>query len=84
VKDEDMSKVKLFACGKMGHYVVQCPNKKGKKKKDVVASTEVDEFTSRFYIEFASSTKVDEFALVVSLATRVTSSRVWFVDSGAF
>lgn len=68
-----MRKVKCFACGKLGHYALQSPNKKGKKK-GVTASAEVDEFTSRF------DTK---FALVLNLATHVTSFDVWFVDSGA-
>ena len=38
-----LSKVKCFSCNKMGHYAVVCPNKK-KKKKQIAASTKVDEF----------------------------------------
>ena len=34
---KDMSKVKCFACQKMGHYAGQCPNKK--KKKQQTAAT---------------------------------------------
>jgi hypothetical protein len=30
-QQRDMSKVKCFACNKMGHYVRQCPNRKKKK-----------------------------------------------------
>lgn len=70
-----MSKVKCFACGKLGHYVVQCPNKKGKKK-GIADSTKVDEFASRFDIEFS---------LVASLASvSVTFYGVRFVNSGAY
>eukprot|EP00253_Pinus_taeda_P032489 PITA_32489 len=71
---EDMSKVKCFACGKMGHCVVQCPNKKGKMKQGVAASVDVDDFATIFD---------SECALVASLATHVTSSHAWFIDSGA-
>lgn len=44
-KTKDMSKVKCFACNKMGHYVVTCPNKN--KKKQVVALIEVNELSSQ-------------------------------------
>jgi hypothetical protein len=42
-----MSKVKCFACQKMGHYVGQCPHKK-KKQGGTTATTEEDEFASQF------------------------------------
>lgn len=73
-KENDMSKVKCFARGKMGHCVVQYPNKKGKKEQRFLASANVDDFVAMFD---------SECALVVSLATRATSSRAWFIDSGA-
>ena len=71
-QNKDMSKVKCFACGKMGHYAIQCPNKKGKKKQGVEASTDVDDFAAMFD---------SECALVVSLATHITSSLAWFIDN---
>ena len=43
-----MSKVKCFACQKMGHYAGQCPNKKKKKNQHTAATTEIDGFTVRF------------------------------------
>jgi hypothetical protein len=44
---KDMSKVKCFACHKIGNYASQCPNKrKGKKETQVATSTstEIDDF----------------------------------------
>ena len=47
-----MSKVKCFACQKMGHYAGQCPNKK-KKKQQIAATAEIDEFAVRFERDFS-------------------------------
>ena len=60
----------------MGHYVVTCPEKKNKDRgKNVAASTEIDSFASQFE---------REFSFIASLSfTVVSSSIVWFVDSGA-
>ena len=66
-----MSKVKCFACHKFGHYVVQCPNK---KKKQVAASVDLEEFSSKFE---------REFSLIACLFTCSGSSRVWYIDNGA-
>jgi hypothetical protein len=70
---KDMSKVKCFACHKMGYYVGQCPNKK-KKQIGTAASAKVDEFTSQFE---------REYSLLVSLSTVETPSSVLYIDSGA-
>jgi hypothetical protein len=70
----DMSKVKCFACNKMGHYVGQCPNRKKKKQGGTTTSTEEDEFASQFE---------REMSLLVSLSTVETPSSVWYIDSGA-
>jgi hypothetical protein len=72
--EKDMSKVRCWACQKMGHYAVTCPERKRGKVKNVAASTEIEEFSSRFD---------QEFSLVVGLATSVTSSTMWYIDSGA-
>ena len=70
-QQRDMSKVKCFACHKFGHYTVQCLNK---KKKQVAASADMEEFSSKFN---------REFSLVTCLATCLVSSSVWYIDSGA-
>ena len=69
-QQHDMCKVKCFACHKFGHYAVQCPN----KKKQVVASVDMEEFACKFD---------REFSLVTCLATCSVSSSVWCIDSGA-
>jgi hypothetical protein len=67
---KDMSKVKCFACHKMGHYAGQCPN----KKKQTATSADVEEFSTRFK---------KEFSLLVCLSSSATSTSVWYIDSGA-
>jgi hypothetical protein len=66
-----VSKVKCFACHKFGHYVGQCPNK---KKKQVAASADVEEFTHKFE---------KEYSLLVCLSSRASSTSIWYIDSGA-
>jgi len=46
--EKEMRKVKCFSCGKMSHYVVQCPIKKGKKKQGVAPSMDLDVFMDMF------------------------------------
>jgi hypothetical protein len=55
----------------MGHYAGQCPNKKNKQ---VVASVEAKEFSTKFE---------KEFSLLVCLYSSATSTGVWYIDSGA-
>jgi hypothetical protein len=52
-KERDMSKVRCFACGEMGHYVGQCPKKKKKQQDGTAATTEEEEFTAQFERECA-------------------------------
>jgi hypothetical protein len=66
-----MSKVKCFACHTFGHYVGQCPNK---KKKQVAASADVEEFTHRFE---------KEYSLLVCLSSRASSTSIWYIASSA-
>jgi hypothetical protein len=68
---KDMRKVKCIACHKFGHYAGQCPNK---KKKQTVASAEVEEFSTKFD---------KEFSLIACLSSRTTTSDTWYIDSGA-
>jgi hypothetical protein len=64
-RKKDMSKVKCFVCHKFGHYVGQCPNM---KKKQVAASTNVEEFTHRFE---------KEYLLLVCLSSRASSFNIY-------
>jgi hypothetical protein len=68
---KDMSKVNFFACHKFGHYVGQCPKK---KKKQIVASKNVEKFSHIFE---------KEYSLLVCLSYRATSTNIWYIDSGA-
>lgn len=73
-KKKDLSKIKRFACHQPGHSASRCPNKKkGKQKKQIAASAEVDEFAARF---------VNELLLIACLSSSMTAS-VWNIDSGA-
>ena len=94
-----MSKVKCFACQKMGHYAGQCPNKK-KTKQQTTALAEIDEFAARFgrdvflfagvSVDRASSitSRYIEGHMEHSMVVRhslsvITTSSTWYIDSGA-
>ena len=47
-KDTDMSKVKWWACQKMGHYAAMCTEKMNKGKKGTAALAEVEQLASQF------------------------------------
>lgn len=74
-KKKDLSKIKKNCCHQLGHYASQCLNKKNKdkQKKQVVATTEVDDFASQFE---------NEFSLIVYLSSSI-AKRVRHIDSGA-
>jgi hypothetical protein len=73
-----MSKVRCFACHKLGHYASQCSNKK-RSKKDVetVTSTEV-EFTEKFEKELFTMACLANIGFL-----GCTGTLAWFLDSGA-
>lgn len=73
-KDMDMSKVKCWACQKMGHYATMCLERKNKGKKSTTTSTEVQQFSSQFD---------QNFAFINSTSSRITTSVVWYIDNGA-
>jgi hypothetical protein len=58
---KDTSKVKCFACHKMGHYVGQFLNK---KRQQIATSADVEEFSTKFE---------KEFSLLVCLSSSATS-----------
>jgi hypothetical protein len=65
----DMSTVRCFACGEMGHYAGQCPKKKKKKQHDGSAATaEEIEFSDQF---------ARECAFIATLSTITPSSISW-------
>ena len=52
-QERDMSTVRCFACGEMGHYAGQCPKKKKKQQQDGTTATTEEEFTAQFARECA-------------------------------
>jgi hypothetical protein len=54
----DMSTVRCFACGEMGHYAGQCPKKKKKQQDGSAATVEEIEFTDQFARECAFITTI--------------------------
>ena len=53
-KKKDMSQVKCYQCGQMGHYASKClEKKKGKIEKDPTATTVVEDFAAKFEQEFS-------------------------------
>ena len=60
-RKKDISKVKCFRCGELGHYNTQCPPKKKDKEEKQdheAASTEIDRLSSRLEEEFAMITDI--------------------------
>jgi hypothetical protein len=64
----DMSTVRCFACGEMGHYAGQCPKKKKKQQDVLAATTEEIEFSDQF---------ARECAFITTLSAITPSSTRW-------
>ena len=54
-KKKDMNTVKCFGCHEIGHYADTCLNN-NKKKQQIAASAEIDDFTAIFQSEFSRCT----------------------------
>ena len=68
---KDCIRVKCWNCYKMGHFAVNCQEKRRKGNVENVAASMVhDDFASRFE---------QEFAMVAS----TTSPQQWYLDCGA-
>ena len=53
-KKKDLSQIKCYHCGQLGHNSTKCPEKKiVKTERDVVSSTVVEEFATKFEEEFS-------------------------------
>jgi hypothetical protein len=67
-KKRDMSKVKRFACKRMGHYAGQFPNRQ-KKRSGGTTATADEEFTAQFERECAF--------LICCASVVTTPSSIW-------
>jgi hypothetical protein len=50
-QERDMSTVRCFACGEMGHYAGQCPKKKKQQQDGLAVTIEEEEFSTQFVRE---------------------------------
>jgi hypothetical protein len=78
----DLSKVRCYCCNQLGHLASQCPERKKKRKEqegpDTTTTTTMEDFSSKFDMEFSLVTLVSS----VGSVGFVGDSR-WIVDSGA-
>ena len=76
-KKKDLSQIKCYHCGQLGHYATKCPKKNiVKTERDLAASAVVEEFATKFEQQFS----------LISIDSSIGSSvieHVWVVDSGA-
>ena len=73
-KKKDLSQIKYFQCGKLGHCATKCPEKNiVNTERDVVAFAVVEEFVAKFEQEFS-------LVSIYSSVGTSTFEHVWFVD----
>ena len=53
-KKKDISPIRCYRCGQMGHYSLKCPEKKkGKTEINMAASAAVEDYAMKFEQEFS-------------------------------
>jgi hypothetical protein len=77
----DLSKVICYYCNQLGHLTSHCPEKKKKKKKeleghDPTTKTTMEDFSSKFDMEFSLVTLVSSVGSV-----RFVGDSRWIVDN---
>jgi hypothetical protein len=68
----DTSKVKFFACKRMGHYAGHCPNMK-KRSGGTTTTTDEAEFQAQFE---------RECAFLICCTSIEMTANIWYIDSG--
>jgi hypothetical protein len=77
-----LSKVRCYCCNQLGHLASQCLERKKKRKEqegpDTATTTTMEDFSSKFDMEFSLVTLVSSVSSV-----GFVGDRSWIVDSGA-
>ena len=63
----DLSKIRCYACNKMGHYKINCPEKKNESANNAQQNEDTDE----------------EYAMVCCYSAKINENSAWIADTGA-